>query len=237
MKAPTFLADDLSGLHDALGAIAAYCHSQRTGEGQHVDVALLDAMLFQSNGFLTLGALGVPYPRMGNEYVFAAPASVFACKDGRVYVGVVLDSHWKVLARAIGRPELAEDPDYALVANRLRRRAEVNEMLASWCAERLVADVVDALGKAGLPAAPVRSYEEAASDPHVRARDMLQLTVQPDGSEIPITGPAGKFSRTPTRVRSAAPAVGQHHEAILAEFGLSPEDVASLRGAGAFGAR
>jgi formyl-CoA transferase len=105
VKAATLLADDLGGLHGAIAALAALCHRRDTGEGQHVDVSLLDAMLFQSNGYATLGALGVPYPRMGNEYVFAAPARAFACVDGHVYMGVLLDSHWKELARLVGRPD------------------------------------------------------------------------------------------------------------------------------------
>jgi formyl-CoA transferase len=237
VKAPTFLSDDLGGLHGALSTLAALCHRHRTGEGQHVDVSLLDATLFQSNGFLTLGALGTPPPRMGNEYVVAAPARVFACKDGHVSAGVLLDSHWKALARMIGRPDLEEDPDYAVAVKRIQRRAEVNEILAAWCAGRRVAEVVEQMGAAGLPAAPVRTYEEAARDPHVRARDMLQPTVQQDGSEIPITGPAAKFSRTPTRVRSAAPAIGQHAEEILAELGLGSDELSALRAAGAFGSR
>ncbi|MCZ6782951.1 MAG: CoA transferase [Proteobacteria bacterium] len=235
VKAPTFLADDLAGLHGAVCALAALHHRDRTGEGQHIDVALLDAMLFQSDGFLTLGALGTRYPRMGNEYIFAAPARIFPCKDGHVYLGVLLDSHWKALAEVMGRPDLAEDPEYAITTNRVGHRDEVNEIVAVWCAERPVAQVIDEIGRAGLPIAPVQTYEQAASDPHVQARDMLQPTMQPDGTTIPITGPAGKFSRTPTRVRSAAPDTGQHDQEILAELGLDGEEIAALGAAGAFG--
>jgi len=235
VKAPTFLADDLGGLHGALCALAALSHRQRTGEGQHVDVALLDSMLFQSNGFLTLGALDVPYPRMGNEYPFAAPARVYTCRDGQVYAGVLLDNHWKALARLVNRAELADDPQYATTPNRIAHREEVNEILGQWCSKRSVTEVVAALSEAGLAVAPVQTYEDAARDPHVRARDMLQPIAQSDGTRVPITGPAGKFSRTPTRVRSGAPATGQHQAEILEELGLGREEIASLRAAGAFG--
>ena len=107
VKAPTFLADDLAGLHAALATLAALRHRDRTGEGQHVDVSLLDSMLFQSTGYLTLGALGVDLPRLGNEFRIAAPANTYHCRDGRVMAGVLLDAHWQKLARLIGRPELA----------------------------------------------------------------------------------------------------------------------------------
>jgi formyl-CoA transferase len=232
VKAPTFLADDLAGLHAALAALAALRHRDRTGEGQHVDVSLLDAMLFQSTGYPTLGAMGVPLPRTGNEFRIAAPARVYPCRDGSVLAGAVLDAHWRLLAACIGRPELADDPRYATTLARLERRGEVDRLLAEWLAPRTVSEAVGALLAAGLPAAPVRTYAEAAADPHVRARDMLQWVAQEDGTPAPITGPAAKFSRTPTRVRTGAPALGAHSDEVLREAGLAPGEIAALRAAG-----
>jgi formyl-CoA transferase len=230
VKAPTFLGDDLAGLHGALGALAALAHRHRTGEGQHVDVSLLDALLFQSNGFLTLGALGQPVPRLGNEYSFAAPANVYACRDGHIYCGVVLDSHWQTLVKAIGRPELAAE--FAQGPARVGGRGELNALMAEWCAERSVDEVMKLMLDAGLAFAKVRSYEEAARDPHVLERDMLQQVVSPGGGELPVTGPAVKFSRTPTRVRTAAPELGADDDAILGELGLSSDQIALLRNQG-----
>ncbi len=227
-KSPTFLADDLAGLHAALAALAALRHRDRTGEGQHVDVSLLDSLLFQSNGFLTLGAMGVPLPRMGNRFVVAAPANVYEARDGRAMAGVLLDRHWKVLARVLGRGELADDPGYATAAARLQRREEVDGMLGAWVAERTVAQVVDTLQEAGLAAAEVRTYTDAAHDPHVIDRDMLQETRLEEGTIVPITGPASKLSRTPTRVRSGAPALGEHTREVLTEAGLSTDDLDAL---------
>ena len=220
VKSPTFLADDLGGVHGALAALAALRHRDVTGEGQHVDVALLDSMLFQSTGYLTLGAMGVDLPRLGNEFRIAAPANTYACRDGRIMTGVVLDSHWKKLAVLIGRPELADDPDYATAPARIARREEVNALMTEWAQQRSLDQAVSDLSTAGIPGAPVRTYAEAARDPHVEARGMLQPVAQPDGTTVPITGPAAKLSRTPTRVRQAAPALGQHTDEILAEIGL-----------------
>jgi formyl-CoA transferase len=224
VKAPTFLADDLGGLHAALAALAALRHRDQHGEGQHIDVALLDSMLFQSTGYLTLGAMGVYLPRLGNEFRIAAPANTYACHDGRIMTGVLLDSHWKRLSGVLERPELADHPHYATAAARLERRAEVNEMLASWAAARSVADAVERLVAASIPAAAVRSYAEAAADAAVAERDMLQPIEQSDGTEAPIVGPAAKFARTPTRVRSAAPGLGDHTDEILAELGIDDRD-------------
>ncbi|MCP5045379.1 MAG: CoA transferase, partial [bacterium] len=101
VKSPTFLADDLAGLHGALAALAALRHRDATGEGQHSDVALLDSLLFQSAGYLTLGAMGVDLPRRGNDFRIAAPARTYPCADGEVMAGVLLDSHWQTLTALI----------------------------------------------------------------------------------------------------------------------------------------
>ncbi len=229
VKSPTFLADDLAGVHGALAALAALRHRDRTGEGQHIDVALLDSLLFQSTGYLTLGALDVPLPRLGNEFRIAAPANSYRCRNGHIMAGVLLDSQWKRLARLLGRPELADDPAYATAPARIERRGEVDGLLEEWTAEHSVAEAVEALTGAGLPAAPVRTYTEAARDPAILERDMLQSTTQADGSTAPITGPAAKFSRTPTRVRTGAPALGAHTDEILSELGLDEAEIQRLR--------
>jgi crotonobetainyl-CoA:carnitine CoA-transferase CaiB-like acyl-CoA transferase len=219
-KAPTFLGDDLGGLHGAIGAIAALRHRERTGEGQHVDVALLDSLLFQSNGLPSLAAMGVEPGRMGNQFGFAVPVNVFDCKDGPVYAGVLLDSHWKVLARVIGYPELADDPSFATLSRRVENRDACNAIFGAWLADRTRTEAIAALARSGIPIAPVNTYGDAARDPHVQERDILQPTRLEDGSTAPIVGPAAKFSRTPTRVRTGAPALGAHNEEILAELGI-----------------
>lgn len=229
VKAPTYLGDDLAGLHAALAALAALRHRDRTGEGQHVDVSLLDAMLFQTPGYLTLGALGAPLPRLGNQFRIGAPANVYRCRDGHVMAGVLLDSHWRILARLLGRPELAEDPSYASAAARLARRDIVDGLLGEWMARHSVAQVVEQWVSAGLPVAPVRSYEQTARDPHVREREMLQEVEVEGERAVPVVGPAAKFSRTPTAVRSGAPALGAHTDEILAELGVDPAERNLLR--------
>ena len=226
VRCATYLCDDLAGLHGALSAVAAIRHRDLTGEGQHIDVALLDAVLFQSNGFLTLGAIGYPLQRLGNNSLYTAPLDVFDCRDGQVFLGVLLDTHWRVLASMIGHDELATHPDFATAAARVARRDQCNRLVAEWCADKLLADVVAACARAGIPAGPVRTYAEAARDSHVRERDMLQDIAQEDGKVAPLTGPAAKFSRTPRRVRSRAPALGEHGDAILADLGF---DLAARR--------
>ncbi|MBI2802998.1 MAG: CoA transferase [Gammaproteobacteria bacterium] len=224
-KAPTFLGDDLGGLHAALGALGALYHRNRTGEGQHVDIALVDGLIFQSNGQLTIGALGLASQRWGNQFAIAAPVNVYVCTDGRVYTGVLLDSHWRTFCEHIGRPDLAR----ITAPERVERRAELDALLAAWCVTRATGDVVETMTRLGLAVTRVNTFVEAAQDPHVRARDMLQNTALAGGAQAPLTGPAAKFSRTPTRVRSAAPALGEHSDSILTELGFSSTQIADLR--------
>lgn len=224
-KAPTFLGDDLGGLHGALGAMAALMHRNRTGEGQHVDIALIDGLIFQSNGQLTIGAMGLESERWGNQYAIAAPVNVYPCTDGQVYTGVLLDSHWQAFVRHIGRLDLLE----LKAPDRLQRRAELDALVASWCGSRTTREVVDTMNVLGLAVTRVNTFAEAAVDPHVQARGMLQDTELTAGAHAPLTGPAAKFSRTPVRVRSAAPALGQHTEEILLEIGLTRAQIDALR--------
>jgi formyl-CoA transferase len=229
VRAPTFLADDLAGLHGAIATLAALRHRDTTGEGQHVDIAMLDSVHFSSDGFLTLAATGVPLRRLGDEAEFIAPANTYPCVDGHVYVVVALDRHWRVLAEIIDRPELATAPGFATNDERRSNRDKVNDVIADWCAALPVLEVVRRLEGAGLAAGAVRTFAQAAADPHVRARDMLQDTELSNGTRAPITGPAAKFSRTPTRVRTGAPVAGAHTEQVLTELGLGPTELAALR--------
>jgi formyl-CoA transferase len=229
VKAPTFIGDDVAGLHGALAALAALHHRARTGEGQHVDVSLLDSLLFQSNGYPMLAAMGVELPRLGNEFRIAAPARTYRARDGFVAVGILIDSHWKILARVLGRPELADHPDYATVLARLAHRTLVDTLVQDWVGARTTAEVSAALEGAELPSAQIRTYAEAIHDPLVAERDMLQTVPQQDGTPAPIVGPAVKLSRTPTRVRSAAPALGAHDDEILESLGVPAEEREALR--------
>jgi crotonobetainyl-CoA:carnitine CoA-transferase CaiB-like acyl-CoA transferase len=232
VKAPTYLGDDTAGLHGALGALAAYQHAQRTGEGQHVDVALTDGLLFQSNGYLTAGAMDLPLERWGSQFPIAAPINRYRAKDGWVYAGVLLDSHWARLAEILGRPELADDERYNSLAGRINGRETLDGLLADWCAEHTRGEIDAIFAAAGIPATPVNSYGDAAREEHVLARDMLQTTELSDGQQVPLTGPAAKFSRTPTRIRTAARPIGADNDGLLESLGYSAEDLATLRDKG-----
>jgi formyl-CoA transferase len=220
VRAPTFLADELAGLHAAIGALAALAHRNRTGEGQHVDVSMLDVLLFSSSGLPTLAAAGAPPPRLGNETDFVVPSNVYRCRDGHLYLAVALNKHWRALTEVIGEPDLGTAEGFRGNTERLANRDTVNAIVTKWCAGQTVADAVSALSERGIVVAPVRTLSEAVADPHVAARGLLQETVLSNGSSAPLVGPPVKFSRTPTRIRNGAPEPGADTAAVLAELAL-----------------
>ncbi len=225
VKAPTFLADDFAGLHGAVAVLAALHHRKLSGEGQHIDVSLFDSLLFQSNGFLTLGAMNAPLPRMGSEVPVAVPCNTYQCTDGDVFIALILDSHWTALANLMHRLDLVNDPDLSTNKGRVARRDDINEAVAAWFAEHTVEESVRRAAEVGVAVSPVNSFADAAQLPHVVQRDMLQDVELEDGSIAPIVGPAAKFSRTPTSVRTSAAQLGADNSEILTSLGYSLEEV------------
>ncbi len=229
MRAPTFLADELAGLHGALSAVASIRHRERTGEGQHIDVSLLDAAMDSSTGLLVQAAAGIEPPIVGNPMTFAAPTNIFKCKDGFVYAGVLLDTHWKVMAKMIGRPELADDPRYSSFFGRILQRAEVDAILGEWCAQHTREEVVNICQEHQLAVAPVCSAMEAVNDPHVQVREAFSPVKTTEGEDLLLNSPAPKMSRTPLKNRTTAPGLGQHTDELLEAAGIGEAERQKLR--------
>jgi formyl-CoA transferase len=229
MKVPIYFSDEVTGLHAAFAALAALRHRDQHGEGQHVDVSLLDATVASCTGQPTLAAQGLPTPRLGNLYPFGAPANVYPCLDGWVYAGVLLDTHWVRLAELLGRPELGKHPDYATIPGRVARREELDQMMAEFCKARTRDQVIDAIAGIGLGAEKVLTPGEMVQDQHVQARDTIQAATQPSGAVVKTEGPPAKMSRTPVRVRCVAAPHGWHTDEVLKAAGFDDRERAMLR--------
>ncbi len=229
MKTPIYLSDELTGLHAAFAALAALKHRDARGEGQHVDVSLLDATVASCTGQPTLAAQGLPTPRWGNTYPFGSPANVYPCRDGWVYAGVLLDTHWARLAELLGRPELGTHPDYTTIPGRVERREELDQLMADFCQARTRDEVVRAMSEIGLSAEKILTPAEMVEDAHIKARETIQGARQPSGTVVKTEGPPAKMSRTPVRVRRAAAPHGWDTEEVLKAAGFDEQERAALR--------
>jgi len=219
----------------AVGILAAVHERARSGEGQHVDVAMLDSQVAMlENAFIRYLAAGeVPEP-LGTDHPVVAPFGAFKAKDGYLAMAASKDHNWRVVCDVLGKPEWKEDPRFATVPQRAKHKAVIRQLLEEVLATRPRAEWIEIFLRADIPCGPVSSVPEAAADPHVQAREMLVEVPHPHGGTIKMAGTPVKLSRTPARVEGPPPTVGQHTDAILGEFlGLGPIEVERLRAGGA----
>jgi formyl-CoA transferase len=228
------IGDTLAALHGAIGVLTALYHRKvNGGQGQVIDVALHEAVFNCMESLIPeYSAFGAVREAAGSALPGIAPSNAYPCTDGWVLVAGNGDSIFKRLMATIGRDDLANAPDLADNAGRVRRVAEIDAAIAVWTASRTVQQVQDALGAARVPAGKVYTARDIAQDPHYRARDMLLTQTTRDGHTLEVPGIVPKLSGTPGSVRSSAPRLGEDTDAVLAEAGLSPEQIALLRAKG-----
>ncbi len=224
-------ADFGTALTMALGVMMALYHRQATGEGQHVEGALLPTALMLSNAFLIeRELLGVEKPRMGNQGTSVAPCDLFAVEDGWVLLQVAGQPMFKRWCRLVGREELFVDPRFADDDLRWENGDVLNTLMQEWCTGRTKAEALALLEAAKLPAAPVHSPQDVLTDPHVAALGFLERVEFPGASRpVPITTTPFTLSATPGTIRRRAPLLGEHTDEILAELGYDAAAVAALR--------
>ena len=228
------IGDTLAALHGAIGVLTALYHRKvNGGQGQVIDVAMHEAVFNVMESLVPeYSAFGAVREAAGSALPGIAPSNAYACTDGWVLVAGNGDSIFKRLMAAIGRPDLADAPDLAGNAGRVARVAEIDAAIGAWTATRSVQAVLDALGAARVPAGKVYTAKDIAEDPHYQARGMLLTQTTRDGYDVQVPGIVPKLSATPGRVRSSAPRLGDDTDAVLAEAGLTQQQIALLRSKG-----
>ncbi|WP_108446560.1 CaiB/BaiF CoA transferase family protein [Halomonas denitrificans] len=229
MKTGVAITDVMTGLYAAVGVLAALHERGRTGRGRHIDVALLDVQVATlANQALNALTSGASPARHGNAHPNIVPYQAFACADGHLVLTVGNDSQFARLAKLLGHPEWAEDPAYATNAARVDNR----EVLVAMIQSRLLDGERDAwlaeLEVRGIPAGPINSLTEVFDDPQVRHRG-LRRTIDQDGRRVPQVANPLRFDGEALTSEVAPPRLGQDSDAILAEMGLTAEDIARLR--------
>ena len=228
------IGDTLAALHGTIGVLTALYHRKvNGGQGQVIDVALHEAVFNVMESLIPeYSAFGVVREAAGSALPGIAPSNAYPCQDGWVLVAGNGDSIFKRLMDTIGRPDLGAAPDLADNAGRVARVQELDAAIGAWSAQRTVQQVLDALGNARVPAGKVYTAKDIAEDPHYRARDMLLSQTTRDGYTVQVPGIVPKLSATPGTIRSSAPHLGDDTDAVLAEAGLSDEQIALLRSKG-----
>jgi crotonobetainyl-CoA:carnitine CoA-transferase CaiB-like acyl-CoA transferase len=230
MKVGVAITDILTGMYAATAVLAALAHRERTGRGQHVDLALLDvqvAMLAnQAQSYLVTGR---PPARVGNAHPSIVPYQAFATLDGHVILAVGNDGQFVRLCEVIGRPELARDPRFCTNPARVAHRAELVPTLASLFAGRRSEEWIAALETAGVPCGPIHDLEHVFDDPQVRHRAMRVEAPHPLAGALPLVASPIRLSATPVR-HEAPPLLGQHTREVLRDvLGMDEVEVEALR--------
>lgn len=228
------IGDTLAALHGTIGILTALYHRKvNGGKGQVIDVALNEAVFNVMESLIPeYSAFGVVREAAGSALPGIAPSNAYRCIDGYVLIAGNGDSIFKRLMQVIGRDDLAADPGLANNAGRVARVAELDAAIGVWTATRPVAEVLEVLGQAKVPAGRVYTAKDIVDDPHYRARDMILSQATRDGYELEVPGVVPKLLGTPGTVRSSAPGLGDDTNAVLRDIGLTDQDIDALRGRG-----
>ncbi|OFW98872.1 MAG: CoA-transferase [Alphaproteobacteria bacterium RIFCSPHIGHO2_12_FULL_63_12] len=235
MKVGVAVADLFAGMYAATSILAALRHTERTGEGQHLDVALLDcqiAMLAnQASNFLISGAAP---RRLGNAHPNIAPYQVFETKDGHIVIAVGNDGQFSSFAKTIGAAALVDDDRYITNRARVANRETLTAAISTKMRARTTAEWLGLMEAASVPAGAINSIDAVFSDPHVAARSMTAAINRPDaGGRRMVVHPV-KYSRTPALDDGAPPSLGAHTDEVLSEFAGAGER-AALKARGVIG--
>jgi len=229
---PLALADMIAGLYGATAVMVALREVEMNGgTGQVIDLPLLDpivsvlgpeAAVFKLKGTVT--------PRSGSRSATSSPRNVFETNDGRwISISASIQAMAERVFRAIGRPDMIDDPRFRTNADRVRNAESCEAPLRAFIRERTLADALAVFERAEVTAAPVYDIEQFLADPHVQAREIIVELPDSDMSSVPMHAVVPRLSGTPGAIRTPAPALGEHTREILGSLGLTDGELKKLR--------
>jgi formyl-CoA transferase len=229
--------DTGTGLHAALGILAAYIQKLQTGQGQRVEVSMQDAMVnFNRVTSMSQYTTGKPAPRRGNANPQAVPSRLYPCKPGGpndyIYMHTATEKMWEALLETIGRADLIGDPRFSTQPDRNQHAEEIYAMIEAWTTTQTKHAAMEALGKVGVPVGATLDSLEVLNDPHLKEREMVITMQHPTRGDFTMPGSPIQLSESP-REYTPAPLLGQHTDEILASWlGYDKAQVEQLRAQG-----
>jgi crotonobetainyl-CoA:carnitine CoA-transferase CaiB-like acyl-CoA transferase len=224
------VCDTVGGLNAAFAIMAALYERETSGEGQCIDIALLDSIMPLMGWVAANLLIGGQRPAlMGNDNVTAAPSGTFATQDGYVNIAANKQEHWEAVADTLGVPELKTDPRFERRDARKKNRKELTRLLEAKLMEHPTAEWVDRLNAKGVPSGGILGLEEALSSAQMQHRGALQEIPVENLGGVKLFNLTAKFSRTPARIECPPPALAQHTHEILAGLGYEDGQIEELR--------
>lgn len=230
-RVPVAIGDITAGLFAAIGILSALKEREVSGQGQMIDVAMLDCQVSLLENPLAryFATREVPQP-IGNIHPAISPMGAYPTGDGYVIIAVGNESLWKTFCQVVNRKEWIEDERFITNAKRKENSAQLGELLVELFHNRNTADWVELLENAGIPCSPINTVDQVANDPHIALRKMIISTEHPVAGEVKMAGVPIKMSRTPGAVDTPPPLLGEHTDEILQKIlGFDRRRIDSLR--------
>lgn len=231
MRVGVPVVDMLSSLYVAIGILAAIRQREQTGEGQHIDISLLDVQMSSLANIASVYLIANQVTtRIGNQHNNVAPYQVFGCSDRPLMIAVGNDAHFSKLCDLVQRPEWKTDDRYRTNEARVANRTSLTEELQSIFSHKSAEEWFQLLSGHGIPSGPVNNVEQAFNHPQVQAREMVQKIHHPTLGEIKLVRNPILFSKTPITTHKHPPLLGEHTDSFFQEeLGLRLEEIDRLR--------
>ncbi len=224
------VCDTVGGLNAAFAIMAALYHRERTGEGQFIDIALLDSIMPLMGWVAANLLIGGKHPiPMGNDNFTAAPSGAFRTKDGYINIAANQQKQWEDLADAVGLPELKTDPRFQERDTRKGNRKLLTPILEEKLTQNTTEHWVDLLNEKGIPSGDIVGLEKALLSDQIMHRETIKNINEPQIGDIKIFNLSAKFSKTPASIDTPPPQLSAHTEEILTELGYNKTDFQSLK--------
>lgn len=235
LRAGVAIADVSTGLYATIAILAALRHAERSGQGQQIDISLLDAQVaVLANQAMNWLVGGIDPGRLGNRHPTVVPYKTFDVADGTIIIAIGNDGQFRAFCREMGADDLAADPRFASSANRLANRDAIEAAVQALVRGRPGLPLIERLCAAGVPAGPVNSVAQLFADPFIAARGTVHHFARDDGATIPSVAFPAKLSATPATMRTPPPRIGQDAAAVVADW-LGRDDADALRAAAVIG--